>query len=51
MQMHAEPHKRRNGGYSLQGRLDFSEFLKTVIQTWYLWNCVAGTKKTTIQKN
>ena len=27
MRMHAEPCKRRNGEYSSQGRLDFSDFL------------------------
>ena len=35
MQMHAEPHKRRNGDYSFQDRLGFFKFcLKTDKQTW-----------------
>ena len=51
MQMHAEPRKRGNGDYSSQGKLDFSNFsfLKTDNQTWKLWNCLTGSKKSTTQ--
>ena len=46
MQMHAEQHKRMNGDYGSQDRLDFSDFLKTdkkhVTGTC---NCVTESKK------
>ena len=34
MQVHAEPHEKRNGDYSSQDKLDFPDFLKTDEQTW-----------------
>ena len=49
--MHVEPHKRGNGDYSSQGRLDFSNFsfLKTDNQTWKLWNCLTEEKLSTFE--